>query len=248
MTAALKENPIKKIEYINFLAASGKTRAEIATELGYKDERSLYVFMKRRGLEWNTKKGLYVVKGEKDEAEETVEDIPTGKVASVISLFDKKMDGKDIARKLRFGSFQEMADYMRSKGYIWDSQKGNYKRAEIVVEAECVKVEQPQQSAQTQARDNAFIEEYGDVLKLLKANKDKLTEMLKVNESDDLPRYSVSGFNVTKSIDIPSPLVRLVKDFGEEKNLSQREIVKVALIDFLKKYGYSDEVKTLLHV
>lgn len=40
-------------------------------------------------------------------------------------------------------------------------------------------------------------------------------------------------------------LSELVKEFSKEKNISQREIFEVVLIEFLRKYGYENEVNAL---
>jgi hypothetical protein len=40
----------------------------------------------------------------------------------------------------------------------------------------------------------------------------------------------------------------MVKDFSGEKNISQRQIFELALLDFFKKYGYRSEVEQLLRV
>ncbi|MFZ5968238.1 MAG: hypothetical protein ACOYVK_13825 [Bacillota bacterium] len=253
MNTLFKENPVKKMEYIMNQAASGKTNKEIAEELGYKDVHNLYVFMRRKGYVWNSNKGLYVVKGEKQEeaSQEVMEDTPTGKIGSIILMFAKKMDGKEIAKSLKFSSYQEMADYMKSKGYQWDSKKGNYIKTVVEVKAEPVKEEHPQaeQTTEEQAYNKSIMEEYGDILKLLKANKDKLTKIFKAVESNpSIPRYTLSGFNIPKTISIASSLDRIVKEFSEEKNISQKDIVEVALVDFLKKYGYESQVKEALHI
>ncbi len=41
-------------------------------------------------------------------------------------------------------------------------------------------------------------------------------------------------------------LDQMVRDFSKEKNINQREIFEVALIEFFQKYGYAREVETLL--
>jgi hypothetical protein len=38
----------------------------------------------------------------------------------------------------------------------------------------------------------------------------------------------------------------MIRDFSDEKNISQKEIFEIALIDFLKKYGYHKEVSVML--
>lgn len=257
-----KENPVKKMEYIMNQAASGKTNREIAEELGYKDVHNLYVFMRRRGYVWNGNKGLYVVKGEKQEEEpqEVIEDIPTGKVGSIISMFAKKMDGKEIAKSLKFGSYQEMADYMKSKGYLWDNSKQNYTKAVVKAEPEPVKVDfEPKQEQVQIKRDNTpgntanqcnCMERYGDILSLLEANKNKLPELLKLVEveSSRIPRYSLPGMPVIKSVNITNTLDRMIKEFSEDKNITQKAVIETAVIEFFKKYGYADQVKAVLNV
>ncbi len=64
----------------------------------------------------------------------------------------------------------------------------------------------------------------------------------------NIPRYILTGVNIIKSIDIPNPLDRLVKEYSKDNNVSQKEVIQVALVEFLKKYGYADEVKAVLHI
>lgn len=40
-------------------------------------------------------------------------------------------------------------------------------------------------------------------------------------------------------------LDQLVRDYSREKNISQRDVFTVALIDFFRRYGYEREVETL---
>lgn len=252
MDALFKDNPVKKQEYIMSLAASGKSNKEIAEELGYKDVHNLYTFMRRRGMVWNANKGLFVIKGEKEEVPAALEEKPSGKIGSIIAMFDKKMDGKEIAKSLRFSSYNEMADYMKSKGYVWDNKQGNYKKAAIQIDAEPVdaKVEQIKQAVLPNDNHQCnCMERFGDLLGILEGNKDKLLEVLGAANNDmNMPRYTLTGHNITKSLEISSTLDQLVKDFSRERNVSQREVIQLALVEFLKKYGYANEVKTTLHI
>ena len=95
-----------------------------------------------------------------------------------------------------------------------------------------------------------YFNEYGDILRLIVENKNGLVELFKATEQTKLnvPCYSFFGLNITKSIDIPSSLDQLVKNYSRDNSLSQKEIIFVALIEFLKKYGYASEVRTVLHV
>jgi thermostable 8-oxoguanine DNA glycosylase len=262
MSTLLKENPVKKMEYIMSQAASGKTNKELAEELGYKDVHNLYTFMRRRGYVWNGNKGLYAVKGEKQEEEqqEVIEDIPSGKVASIVSMFAKKIDGKEIAKSLRFSNYQEMADYMKSKGYLWDNSKQNYAKAVVKTEIEPVKVSlEPKQEPTRVIRDDTpgnianqcnCMERYGNIVNFLEANKDKLDELLKACDGEGIriPRYTLPGYTAPKSLSMSNSLERLIKEFSEDNNISQKEIVEVAIVEFLKKYGYASQVKEVLKV
>lgn len=247
MSAILKDNPVKKQEYILSLAASGKSSREIAEELGYKDVHSLHTFMRRRDMVWSAKKNIYLIRGQDEETEKTAEaELPAGKAGRIIAMFAKKVDSKEIAKQLRFGSIQEMADYMKSKGYLWDNKQGNYIKTVLEVKNEPIK--EPGQQLEDR-HGNDFMGEYGGILKLLKDNESRLLELLAVSaESTDIPRYAISGYSITKSMDIPNSLDQLVKDFSRDKGIPQKEILKAALIEFMKKYGYASEVKEVLHV
>lgn len=41
-------------------------------------------------------------------------------------------------------------------------------------------------------------------------------------------------------------IAKLTAEFSEEKNIIQREIVEGALIEYLQKYGFNQEVEPLL--
>ena len=239
--ALLKENPPKKIDYINSLAASGKSRQEISETLGYKDSKNLYVFMRRQGLEWDSKKNLYVIKGSREaETAALYTDIPSGKVGSVLSMLDKGFDGKEIAQRLGFGSYQEMADYMRGKGYAWDNKRQNYIK-------KTVESELAEETAVYEAVQHGESAQYSDILSLLRANKDKLKMMFEASD-EGIPRYNLPGVNTLKTINITNTVNRLIKDFSAERKISQKEIIEIAVIGFLKQYGYAEQVKAILHI
>lgn len=42
-------------------------------------------------------------------------------------------------------------------------------------------------------------------------------------------------------------LDQMIRDFIQEKNINQREIFEVALIEFMQKYGFREEVDMLLN-
>jgi len=93
------------------------------------------------------------------------------------------------------------------------------------------------------------INRYLPILEILARNKEKLTKILVEDgavESASIPRYIIPGVYTTKSVHMVSKLDNMIKDFSKEKNISQREIFEVALIQFFMKYGYEREVRELL--
>ncbi len=83
------------------------------------------------------------------------------------------------------------------------------------------------------------------MLEMIEKNYDKIAERLSINSSNTIPRYIVGGVTITKSICMSYPLAELVKEFSIEKNISQREIFEVAIIEFLRKYGFENEINSL---
>lgn len=61
-----------------------------------------------------------------------------------------------------------------------------------------------------------------------------------------IPRFTLQGFLVSKSVRMTNTLEQIVGEFSKEKNILQREVFEVALIDFFKKCGYKREVDTFL--
>ncbi len=87
---------------------------------------------------------------------------------------------------------------------------------------------------------------YLPLLQMLSENKDRLLDLLMPNSEGNIPKYAVPGIPKTKNIYMSDLLARLVTEFSESKNLSQREVVETALIEYLKRYGYQMEVEKLL--
>ena len=66
------------------------------------------------------------------------------------------------------------------------------------------------------------------------------------SESKSIPRYQVQGMYGTKAMRMANVLDELARRFSMERNISQREMFEVAIIEFFKKYGYRDEVEKYL--
>ena len=169
-------------------------------------------------------------------------------------MFERGMDGREIAKKLRFTSYKDMADFMKSKGYIWNEGKSNYELQPQEIKEYIKPPEKDIEQTMGTVVTNTDIGQYEDLFKLLDANRDRLAELLQgdCGKSDTkaitVPRYVLAGVTINKGIKINVGLDKLVKDFSLERSVSQKDIIEVALIDFLKKHGYSDDVKAVLKV
>lgn len=67
-----------------------------------------------------------------------------------------------------------------------------------------------------------------------------------LEQEEPIPRYVVPGLVRTKAIYMSDMVSKLTAKFSKEKDISQREVVEGALIEYLQKYGFKREIKTLL--
>ncbi len=151
---------------------------------------------------------------------------PTGKADNIIRMFEKGMDGREIAKILRFKDMKELGSFMRNAGYKWNDDLENYTLKPQVVHLKTVPMETTEQASESGLND---------VLKLLTNNKDKLNELLTEDDTVQMvPRYMLSGVLIAKTISIADSLNDLAKDYCQERNMTQRSMFEVAIIDFLK--------------
>lgn len=245
----------------------GKTRDELAEEFNHKSYRTLDMYMRRRGYAWDNLKQNYVLKPSETPRFEMPS--TTSKVDKIISLFESGLDPREIAKKVGMKDHRTMAMYMKDKGYIWSTEVQNYvllkgEQKPYVMDSEnsqenrygCDIEDVLSVNMTSLAEDispshfeglskNERIEKLLPMLEMLERNKEKLAEILSINDGSTIPRYVVGGITITKSLCMSHNLAELVKEFSKEKNISQREIFEVSIIEFLRKYGYENEVKTL---
>jgi hypothetical protein len=167
------------------------------------------------------------------------------KEMQIIAMFRQNMDAKEIAENLHFADHREMANYMRSRGYVWNSELKNYEieigsnRSNSTMDA----------SKHTNISSNEAPsgELASEVISFLKAHKDILMEICSTHTPiPQVPRYVIPGVYTTKSVYMNHNFDLLARQFSQEKNVSQRDIFEIALIDFFKKYGYQEKVKALV--
>ncbi|HVI41320.1 MAG TPA: hypothetical protein VM577_11730 [Anaerovoracaceae bacterium] len=244
-----------KIQRVLELCKAGNNRHEVAKILGYKDYKGLQAYMQRHHYTWNDSIQNYQQLKEYQKQMKTervlrqYEDGASSKPARITAMFSKKLEARDIAKKLGFESHKTMAAYMKSRGYAWNVEIGNYERdGSIIVvddsreEVDASNIESKQLTLITgQAK-------HLDILQLLDSKKEKLLELLESYSNDDMamPRYVIGGLCVTKSVHMVTGLDLLIREYSTEKNISQKDMFQIAMIEFLKKYGYKREVGALI--
>lgn len=217
----------------------GVPREELASQLRYRDYKGLDMYMRRRNFTWDSKEKNYKpISNRISEKKLNLEDTHTGKVSRIICAFEEGKDPKTIAQEYGFTNHRNLADYMSSKGYEWNGEKGTYIRKAGIENKSKVDTSGSELNKSGQKKDD-------ELLHLVKS----LYEKLYLAEDpivDTIPRYLVSGIAKTKSVQLSHLLHQLLEDFSFEKNITQRQILETALIDFFRRYGYKHEVDTLL--
>ncbi|SKC57262.1 hypothetical protein SAMN02194393_01527 [Maledivibacter halophilus] len=243
----------------------GISREELAKELDHKSYRTLDMYMRRRGYKWDNYKQIYILKSQSNIP--SVHSSSTSKVQRILSLFKADIDPKEVAKRVGLKDHRTMAAYMKSKGYIWSSEDQNYTllKGPISSGENQDSANSSQTTGENHEHNNKdYIEEKRidassegnlskldrlnrliPMLEMIERNKDKLTQLLAINDGGTIPRYVVGGITITKSLCMSHSLSELVKEFSKEKNISQKEIFEVAIIEFLEKYGYENEINAL---
>lgn len=240
------KNNHEKAEYVIECLTRGQEINSVAKAIGYKNAGSLDTFMRREGYLKPKGLGNYVLKTVTREDGAPTNANPSGKALSVIALYkDGQLTPKEIAYELGFDDLREMAKYMRSKGFIWDSETGNYAPQQIP-KSQAPELEVSGTKMVNGAAEAHAFQDYLLLLQYLESRKEKLVEILESDTAINLPRYMVPGVFITKSVHMSNQLDRMVRDYSEERNMSQRDIFEIALVEFFKKYGYRKEVDVLL--
>lgn len=223
-----------------------KTRDEAAVELGYKNYRGMDQYMRRKNFVFDDKQMQYIpaINRVSDLDRDPKSYAPT-KVVSIITAFENEnADPRVIAKQAGFKDHREMAEYMKNKGYEWNAYKNNYLKAVGRVDE---KEEAPPEIKETRENLPDGIEEYVPFIRFLYEKRDDIYQLLTgVKEDGKIPRYAVPGLVRTKAIYMSDMIARLAGEFSKEKNVTQREIMEAALIEYLQKYGFKREIDTLL--
>lgn len=239
-TKPIYDSKVRKImELLKF-----QTRDEAAAELGYKNYKSLDMYMRRKHFTFDSKAGQYVPKtNAADKLNKDPKSYAPTKVVSIITAFEEAgADPKLIAKKEGFRDHREMAEYMANKGYEWNAYKNNYVKSIGKVEDTIEEV--MEEEAAAVGHD---IDEYMPFIRFLYEKRDDIYGLISGTKEDGtIPRYVVPGLVRTKAIYMSDMVAKLTAEFSKEKNVSQREVVEGALIEYLQKYGFKREIETLL--
>lgn len=224
----------------------GKTRDELAEEFGHKNYKTLDIYMRRRGYRFNTRLGNYT--SNVDEPSENFSD--GSKASRVVQLIKEySNDPLIVCTKLGFKDMNELAVYMTSKNFKWNTELQNYEKQGIVELSSSNEEEEPvdRQIAEKDVERLHELLEYMPLLKMLQSNKEKLKDLLvPYGKGVAMPRYTIPGVAKTKTVQMIHTLGDLVTEYAEEKNISQRDIFEVALIEFFRKYGFEREIERVL--
>lgn len=245
--------------------SEGKTREELAKDFGLSTWKSLDISLRRKNFRWDSKQGNYIpVLNRVDKILEEIDSNIPIKAEQIIRKFDEygeTADPRHIAQEFGFDDHNELADYMSEHNLDFCLETRNYVEGyrKDKNEANPTKTEDNSKNNQSEFSTLAdvTIDDLGDeelaellgylpMLRLLEENKDKLLDMLMINNTGRIPTYGVPGNPGTKSVYMSNLLSRLMADFSKTKNLSQREIVEAAIVEYLKRYGYKLEVEKLL--
>ncbi|WP_251627577.1 hypothetical protein [Niallia sp. MER TA 168] len=240
-----------KVKGILKLLGEGFTREEVAEQYRYSTYRSMDSFMSRKNFVWDKRKVTYVPADAMKASLETMMNFPSDRVRRIVMELNKEgADLKEVALKVGFESHFEMARYMKSKGFEWSQEAGNYLSASPTIPNDEEGVTTADNDASLECSlsiGNDGIEQFLPLLGWLASNKEGLQNLLGASvASGQIPRFTLAGTFVTKSVHMTNTLDLMVRDFSKEKNINQREIFEVALIEFFQKYGYEQEVETLL--
>lgn len=228
-------------------------RDTVAQEMGYSTYKSLDIYMRRKNFRWdpNTKNYLPSIDKVNEIIDEEDIEMPV-KVKRIIDKIDEGIDLREIAKEEGFKNLKELAEYMKHKGYIWSEENNKYihilkaENKNTTKEEKKDKKEKEVKVNKEEIKKLQIDEDYLELLNFLNQHKDRLYEILNEREKGTIPRYTIPGDKKSKSYYISTLLGKLLKEFSDEKNVSISECIEGALVEYLRKYGYSKEIDRLI--
>lgn len=258
----LKNKPMydERVKEVLAKLKKGRNREDISKDYDYANYKSLDVYMRRKNFYWDGTTyvpEIYRSDLEEDIREELKRNIPV-RAERIIRKIDEGVDPRELAEDEGFKDQVEMGDWMKGHNLIWNTYKKNYIYDDIVAKDD---VDEEKSSDEIKDKPNngdrktnsngekiEIGSKYIDILELLYENENILKELLDdKKEKRNIPKYLVPGICKPKSVHMSNLLARLISDFAETKNISQKEIVESAVIEYFMNYGYKEEVELLLN-
>lgn len=233
-----------KIQQALEMLEQGRTREEIANHFGNKTWKSIDKYFRTRDFYWD---GItYVPKEEESTtALEEARFVNTKAGQIVRQLNQKFVDIRQVAKKNGFNTMDDMGEYMKSQGYVWNHTIENYDYDETMV-TKLHSKKQPTTTKSFSPETLGDLAEYKELLEYLMSKQQRLEELLEIKHDGTLPRYKFKGTKSSKTFGLPNSLQTLLNDFSKEYNVTQRDIIEVALAEFLKKYGYEHQLNSVI--
>ena len=235
---------------------NGDSREELADRYDYSTWKSLDVYMRRKGFRYDSETENYYVPEE--EAKEAVPIEDDSRVSLVVSLFSEgDLNSKEIASRLGFDDHRELSQFMSKKGYQWSAEDCNYRKVQEEVKEKELNLEDnlidfPGEKPPADFNSSLLQEffKYLPLLQKLKENEQLLAELFEKEKAQakTIPKYAVPGESTTKSVYMSKNLIQVMEEFSDIKNVSQRAIIEAALIEYLKKYGFKQELAAILNI
>ncbi|SDL15132.1 hypothetical protein [Halarsenatibacter silvermanii] len=235
---------------VRILAAlkSGMSAGEVAEKEGYASKKSLDTFLRRKGFE--RPEGEYVPKGI-DRGGLPVPEGAGSKEYLIIAMLEAGHPPKQIARSVGFDDHRQIPEFMESRGYIWDEKARNYRPedsdARTGEEKGSGSLEEKEEVKAEGSAGTSELLEHLPLLRELAEHREELVDLLEREKAQGrVPHYAVPGNSLTKSIYMSRKMSVLIEEFSSARNVSQRQIVEAALVEYFRRYGYADEVESLL--
>ncbi len=239
-----------KEQFILNSLRKGKNREALAKILGYQSYRAIHNYMTRRGYIWDHEQHQYI---SPDHTTAPRVEIPA-EVQRILDLIENGQTLKQVANTMGYANDRELGEVMIRKGWEWSPERKTYLPAQkplIALDEETEPIE-PLPVEETTWRKDPYSNLETNLLEYLVHINERLTRLEDAAHKVDskngrtLARRTIPGLNITKSVHMSSRLADLLVTFSKEMNISQKEIVENALLEYLENYGYENAIKKVL--
>lgn len=251
MTDRENHRPVydEKVQRILKGLKEGKSREELAVELGYSSYKSLDMYIRRRNFRWDKKQSTYLPRVIEVPLVEEEAPPPPTKERLIVSLFKSTMDPKEIAVKMGFTDHRELASFMREKGYVWSGEMENYVpqvsrgfEDKVTVETDTITMvpagdnDDQQEDASLTPDQFSQLHKYVPLLSFLEKNRGSLERLLIENRLHS-QGLLLNGDVTLVNICMSRLMGNILQRYSVTKGLSQREVVEGALVEYFLRYS-----------